>query len=66
MLTHYREIARQVSESGIKKHPNLGEVLEPLAGKLNILTTDGALWKKWRSIFNPGFSIQQVLSQVTA
>lgn len=58
------EIARQISESGIPKHPSLAETMEPLAGRLNMLTTDGAFWKKWRSIFNPGFSVQQVISQV--
>ncbi|KAF2030376.1 cytochrome P450, partial [Setomelanomma holmii] len=60
------EIGRQISESGLKKHPSLGEVIEPLAGKMNMLSTDGVFWKKWRSIFNPGFSIQQVVSQVPA
>jgi cytochrome P450 len=38
--------------------------IEPLAGKMNMLSTDGAFWKKWRGVFNPGFSIQQVISQV--
>lgn len=60
------EAARQVSESDLPKHPSLGEVIEPLAGRHNILSTDGAFWKKWRSIFNPGFSIQQVVSQVSS
>ncbi|KAL6705889.1 hypothetical protein ACN47E_006349 [Coniothyrium glycines] len=60
------EVARQVSESGLPKHPSLASVIEPLAGKLNILTMDGALWKKWRTVFNPGFSIQQVVGQLPA
>ncbi|KAH8726829.1 cytochrome P450 [Phaeosphaeriaceae sp. PMI808] len=30
-----------------------------------MLTTEGEFWRKWRSIFNPGFSIQQVVSQVS-
>lgn len=58
------DVAREVSESGIPKHPSLIDTIEPLAGKRNILTTEGQLWKKWRSVFNPGFSIQQVVSQV--
>lgn len=64
LLTYDREVARQISESGMPKHPSLTEVIEPLAGKKNILTTEGLLWKKWRAVFNPGFSIQQIVSQV--
>jgi cytochrome P450 len=29
-----------------------------------MLTASGALWKKWRSIFNPGFSVQHLVGQV--
>jgi cytochrome P450 len=58
------EVAREVCESGLPKHPQLRSVLEPLAGPANIITLEGQLWKKWRSIFNPGFSIQQIVSQV--
>ncbi|KAF2823462.1 cytochrome P450 [Ophiobolus disseminans] len=59
------DIAQRVSESTLAKPPVLGAVLEPIAGKLNMLSTANyALWKKWRSIFNPGFSIQQIVSQV--
>lgn len=29
-----------------------------------IVTAHDQLWKKWRSVFNPAFSIQQVVSQV--
>jgi cytochrome P450 len=61
-----REVARQVSEATVNKHPTLGAVLEPLAGRYNMLTTtDYAFWKKWRSIFNPAFSNQQVMSMVS-
>jgi cytochrome P450 len=31
-----------------------------------MLSAEGAFWKKWRSIFNPGFSVQQILSQTPA
>ncbi|CAO2657275.1 Nn.00g034010.m01.CDS01 [Neocucurbitaria sp. VM-36] len=64
MIVADPEAAREISESGLPKHPTLVEAVEPVAGKRNILTTEGALWKKWRSVFNPGFSIQQVVSQV--
>ncbi|KAH3912265.1 hypothetical protein HBI56_005760 [Parastagonospora nodorum] len=58
------DIDRYISDSGLDKHPSLGGTLESIAGKWNILTTDGAYWKKWRTVFNPGFSIQHTVSQV--
>ncbi|KAF1841638.1 cytochrome P450 [Cucurbitaria berberidis CBS 394.84] len=58
------EVAREISESGLPKHRTLLETIEPLAGRLNILSIEGQLWKKWRNVFNPGFSVQQVISQV--
>lgn len=33
-------------------------------GKVNMLTTSGPLWRKWRSAFNPGFSVQHLVGQV--
>ena len=66
MLSKPSEIARQISESTLLKHPNLAEVIKPIAGSKNILTAEGAMWKKWRSVFNPGFSVQQIVSQVPA
>ncbi|KAF1838758.1 cytochrome P450 [Decorospora gaudefroyi] len=58
------EVAREVSESGLPKHYATRDVLEPLAGQWNLVILNGALWKKWRTVFNPGFSVQQVISQV--
>jgi cytochrome P450 len=51
--------------SNLPKHEQVRNVLEPLMGPQNLLTTDGALWKKWRTIFNPGFSVQHLMTQVT-
>ena len=39
-------------------------VVEPLTGPSNLLLSEGAEWKKQRAIFNPGFSIQHLMSQV--
>lgn len=57
-------MARQISESTLPKHPVVNDVIGPLAGKLNMLSAEGAFWKKWRGIFNPGLSIQQIVSQI--
>ncbi|EME82297.1 uncharacterized protein MYCFIDRAFT_138822, partial [Pseudocercospora fijiensis CIRAD86] len=46
------------------KHPSLRTFLEPLCGKDDMLSIDGAKWKKWRSMFNPGFSTQHLTTLV--
>lgn len=48
----------------LRKHPALRETLRPLAGQENMVVSDGAIWKKWRSVFNPAFSVQQLMAQV--
>ncbi len=60
----FREAAREVSESSLHKSPALSVVIDPIAGNKNMLTLEGQMWKKWRSVFNPAFSVQQVVSQV--
>lgn len=34
---------------------------EPMTGLKDILTLEGAEWKRWRTIFNPGFSAKNLL-----
>ncbi|KAF2009336.1 cytochrome P450 [Aaosphaeria arxii CBS 175.79] len=50
--------------SGLHKHPKVGKFLDPLLGEGNMVTSDGAQWKKWRSVFNPGFALQHLMTQV--
>ena len=64
ILRFSRDVARQVAEADLLKHPVLVNALEPFVGKVNMLTTSGPLWKKWRSAFNPGFSVQHLIGQV--
>ncbi|KAF2192569.1 cytochrome protein [Zopfia rhizophila CBS 207.26] len=59
------ETAQEVSaNSGLPKHPNISDFIAPLAGKENLVTMEGSLWKKWRSIFNPGFSTSHLMAQI--
>ena len=37
-----------------KKHISLTHFLLDLAGKDDMVSANGAIWKKWRSMFNPG------------
>ncbi|KAI9796167.1 MAG: hypothetical protein M1835_004573 [Candelina submexicana] len=59
------ELAAQVTQtSPLAKHPQLGNVLRPIIGDKSILTTEGAEWKFWRSVFNPGFSSSHLMTLV--
>src|SRR5687767_13561936 len=48
----------------LPKDPGLQKFLKPLAGKQNLVTMEGPAWKRWRSIFNPGFSASHISSLV--
>ncbi|KAI1652537.1 cytochrome P450 4V3 [Daldinia decipiens] len=40
----------------LPKDSVMHEYMQPLTGAMDIVSTEGELWKKWRSMFNPGFS----------
>ncbi|KAI9728143.1 MAG: hypothetical protein M1828_004604 [Chrysothrix sp. TS-e1954] len=52
------------------KHPNLGTFLPPLGvsylsrGYHNLVSMEGKEWKKWRSVFNPGFAAAHLITLV--
>ncbi|KAF2675665.1 cytochrome P450 [Lentithecium fluviatile CBS 122367] len=48
----------------LPKFPGLRRFLTPLAGEHNLVTMEGPAWKRWRSIFNPGFSASHISSLV--
>lgn len=48
----------------LPKGPGLQPFLKPLAGKQNLVTMEGPTWKRWRSIFSPGFSVSHISSLV--
>ncbi|KXT14485.1 hypothetical protein AC579_841 [Pseudocercospora musae] len=59
------DICQQFSvEYQTLKHPSLKTFIEPLCGKDDMVSSDGAKWKKWRSMFNPGFSTQNLTTVV--
>ncbi|OCK83786.1 cytochrome P450 [Lepidopterella palustris CBS 459.81] len=67
LVIHDPEIAQDIAaNSGMKKHPTLKDYIKPLGGENNMITMEGAAWKKWRSIFNPGFSSSYLMTQVPA
>ncbi|KAL8727061.1 MAG: hypothetical protein Q9166_006304 [cf. Caloplaca sp. 2 TL-2023] len=48
----------------LPKDKGLRNFLRPLTGKADLVTLEGATWKRWRKIFNPGFSASHILSLV--
>ena len=63
-LTDDSEAAQSITEFGLHKHSALAGAFIPIAGKGNMIITEGSVWKKWRTIFNPAFSAQQIVSQI--
>ncbi|TVY80289.1 putative sterigmatocystin biosynthesis P450 monooxygenase [Lachnellula suecica] len=48
----------------LEKYPSMKAFLKPLTGGLDIVTMKGAVWKRWRGIFNPGFSAGHLVTLV--
>ncbi|KAL8744557.1 MAG: hypothetical protein Q9190_003216 [Brigantiaea leucoxantha] len=48
----------------IPKDKGLRHFLRPLTGEADLVTLEGTAWKRWRTIFNPGFSANHILTLV--
>ncbi len=48
----------------LQKHKLMRQFLRPLTGKHDLVSMEGQLWKKWRTIFNPGFSATHLATMV--
>lgn len=48
----------------LKKTDVLKSYLRPLTDGLDMVSMDGAPWKKWRSVFNPGFSPTHLMTLI--
>jgi sterigmatocystin biosynthesis cytochrome P450 monooxygenase len=51
-------------EHVLHKYRRLRDFLYPLTNALDIVTMEGATWKHWRGIFNPGFSSAHLMTLV--
>lgn len=51
-------------EHSLPKHPDLRDFLRPLSNGQDIVTMEGQMWKRWRNIFNPGFSLAYLTTLV--
>ena len=46
------------------KYHMVKNFLNPLTDGLDIVTMEGQMWKTWRGIYNPGFSLSHLMSQI--
>ncbi|KAK5120427.1 hypothetical protein LTR85_006366 [Meristemomyces frigidus] len=53
-------------KQSLPKHPAVEDFMQHLGGPGNLVSSEGAEWKKWRSAFNPGFSASHLMSLVPA
>jgi sterigmatocystin biosynthesis cytochrome P450 monooxygenase len=51
-------------EQVLQKYPQLYAFIRPLTDNLDILSMEGDMWKKWRAVFNPGFSAAHLMTLV--
>ena len=59
------EVAYQVTvQRCLPKHEAASDVIWPLAGTKNLVSMDGPEHKRWRAIFNPGFSSAHLMTLV--
>ena len=48
-------------EHSLPKSDGLRKVLRPLAQNQDLVSLEGPPWKKWRNVFNPGFSASHLI-----
>ncbi|GAB7362455.1 hypothetical protein MBLNU230_g2777t1 [Neophaeotheca triangularis] len=59
------DIAAQITvEREARKHKAMQWFMSILAGPEDMVSSDGPVWKKWRSVFNPGFAASHLMTLV--
>jgi cytochrome P450 len=59
------ELAAQFTTTySAPKYPGMKPFLIHLAGHGDMVSSDGPHWKKWRSVFNPGFASSHLMTLV--
>lgn len=66
VVTSPHALFQMTQEHSLPKFHALREFLRPMTGEYDLVTMEGDMWKKWRSIFNPGFSPNRLMSFVSA
>ena len=67
LAVHHPDMMAQFCQDNSQlKHPQIKNEFRPFTKEKDLVTSDGQQWKRWRAIFNPGFSIQNIMSLVPA
>lgn len=53
-------ICQYTQDRYLQKHIGMRRFLEPLTGEFDLVSMEGQMWKRWRRIFNPGFSASHI------
>lgn len=48
----------------LKKAHQMTAEFRPWTGNLDVVTSEGAHWRRWRTLLNPGFSAKNIISMV--
>ena len=48
----------------LPKHEGVRQFMKPMTGEHDMVTMEGQMWKRWRSIFNPGFSAGHIMTLI--
>lgn len=67
MMIMNTEMANELTNKNFApKHPIVDDFMKNFGGPGNLVSSEGAEWKKWRSVFNPGFSSGHLMTLVPA
>ncbi|KAI7788567.1 hypothetical protein LA080_008457 [Diaporthe eres] len=67
MAVFHPDIMAQFTQDNSRpKHSQMREEFHILSGCNDLVNQEGQVWKMWRSIFNPGFSVKNLMSLVPA
>ncbi|KAJ0124859.1 hypothetical protein J7T55_006202 [Diaporthe amygdali] len=59
-------MAQFTQDNSRPKHSQMREEFHILSGCNDLVNQEGQVWKTWRSIFNPGFSVKNLMSLIPA
>lgn len=62
IITSTQGLHQVTQEHSLPKYPALKDFLGPISGGFELVTMEGDVWKKWRGIFNPGFSANHLMT----
>lgn len=67
LLITDNELSEQITtKPSISKFEKLRGMMQPFAGQRNLVVMEGEEWKRWRGIFNSGFSATNLAKHVPA